>query len=578
MFVNEAKRRSLADANGLSQFRLSEMKTLHIVVGVLLIVLNSGPLWAQQSGLFDELAELYPDRVLPAVLKTYHGDSPRAVPAGVHIMISGLQPGTSVQWRFLLDEEPVRRYQVYRLIDVPVEQNTGLDSRTEIWKGTKNPHVIRRAPFRVYEVLEPIEDKARADDNGVLALRLEVVIPASAQTGSRDYEFTVIAESWQDALNWKLQVHPAVVRPLDQQRLGYTNWFSLNNLAKMHKTEMWSEPFWEMLGRYGDLMARGRQNTILVSWNDFIEMDPDGKVTVHQTRLKRYIQLFLDRGFTRIESGHLAGRHNGDWGSARLDNRFTGSDVNSDRGREELSEILKAIRVVIDKLKLPEEVQFLQHLTDEPTNTNAASYQKLAEQVRQHLPGVQIFEATMSSQLVGAVNHWCPQVQVYQKEREFFESRKRAGDKVWVYTCLVPGGPWLNRTLDQQRLRQVYLGWSLVRYELEGFLHWGLNQYHADPFEQSVVKHPHGSATNFLPAGDTHVIYPRPERPLSGQRFEAHRIGLEDADLLLQLKKRSATQVEAIIQKVFRAYDDYTADVTVYRRARRELLAALGSK
>ena len=73
------------------------MKTLHIVVSVLLIVLNSGPSWAQQSGLFDELDELYPDRVLPAVLKTYHGDSPRAVPAGVHIMFIGLQPGTALR-------------------------------------------------------------------------------------------------------------------------------------------------------------------------------------------------------------------------------------------------------------------------------------------------------------------------------------------------------------------------------------------------------------------------------------------------------------------------------------------------
>ena len=171
------------------------MKTLHIVLGALLIVLNSGSSWARQSGLFDELAELYPDRALAAVLKTYHGDSPRAVPAGVHIMISGLQPGTSVQWRFSLDEEPVRRYQVYRLIDVPVEQNTGLDSRTEIWKGTKNPHVIRRAPFRVCEVPGPIAGGVPVDDSGIMAMRLEVVIPASAQAGLRGYEFTVMTDS-----------------------------------------------------------------------------------------------------------------------------------------------------------------------------------------------------------------------------------------------------------------------------------------------------------------------------------------------------------------------------------------------
>ncbi len=59
-----------------------------------------------------------------------------------------------------------------------------------------------------------------------------------------------------------------------------------------------------------------------------------------------------------------------------------------------------------------------------------------------------------------------------------------------------------------ERLRQVYLGWSLARYDQEGFLHWGLNYYHGDPFKQSAVKHPHGADNNFLPAGDTHVFYP----------------------------------------------------------------------
>jgi len=93
------------------------------------------------------------------------------------------------------------------------------------------------------------------------------------------------------------------------------------------------------------------------------------------------------------------------------------------------------------------------------------------------MPGVKIFEATMSLSLVGAVDHWCPQVQEYQKHRDFFEQRKKAGDAVWVYTCLAPGGPWLNRLLDQERLRQVYLGWALAKYDLAGFLHWGFNHY-----------------------------------------------------------------------------------------------------
>ena len=541
-------------------------------------LLVSSTVFARQAGLVDELAEIYPDRVLVDALKCYQEDTARGVIAGVHVLIDGLKPDTQVQCRLFLDGKAVKEYRVYRFVDVPVEENTGLNSRTEKYDGKDNPHVIRQAPFRIYEALAPVKDKLQSDANGRLALRVEVPIEADAKTGTREYVITVNANGWEEKLDWKLMVHKAVVRQVSEQSPGYTNWFSLGNLAGRHKLEKWSEPFWEMLGKYADLMAKGRQNTFIVPWGEFVKIETDGAVSVKEDRLKRYIKLFLDRGFTRIESGHLARRHNKDWGSARLNSKFTGTDVNSEKGRQELAAVLKELRKVLDKLDLPKDVQFLQHLTDEPTDTNAESYKELAKQVREHLGDVDIFEATMSSKLVGAVDHWCPQVQVYQKNREFFESRKKAGDKVWVYTCLVPGGKWLNRTLDMERLRQVYLGWSLVRYDLEGFLHWGLNYYHGDPFKQSAVKHPHGEDNNFLPAGDTHVFYPGDDGPLSGQRFEAHRIGMEDADLLLQLKERSPEQADAIMKKVFRSYNDYTTDLQEYRQAKRQLLEAVSQK
>jgi hypothetical protein len=68
----------------------------------------------------------------------------------------------------------------------------------------------------------------------------------------------------------------------------------------------------------------------------------------------------------------------------------------------------------------------------------------------------------------------------------------------------------------------------------------GLNQYFVDdPFAQSVVHHPSPAATpeNFLPAGDTHIVYPDPAGPLSSTRFEATRIGVEDFELLGMLKR-----------------------------------------
>ncbi len=552
------------------------MRTLQTIAVVLLAASCSLPVVGQQAALFDELTVLYPDSAPESGVERFAGDTARGVPAGVHALVTGLSPGATVRWSLMLNGASVTDARAFRLIDVPVEQNTGLGSRTELWDGKKNPHVIRRAPFRVFEVLEPIRGAARASDTGVLALRMEVAIARNARAGSRIYELALEAGDWQRTLRWELTVHPVMVPLTGPHSPGYTNWFSPDIIAQRHGLEPWSEPFWQMLGRYADLMARGRQNTFWIRWRDFVSVSKDGSVALDRPRFKKYVRLFLDRGFTRVEGGHLAGRHKGNWGSPRLDLSLTGSDVNSEQGRAELATILTEVRTALAELDLPQQVQYLQHLTDEPTDTNADSYTALAEQVRRHMAGVKIFEATMSLELVGAVDHWCPQVQEYQKHRDFFEARKKAGDAVWVYTCLAPGGPWLNRLLDQERLRPTYLGWAMAKYDLAGFLHWGFNHYRrsVDPFAQSVVPHGQGPP-NFLPAGDSHVVYPGKDGPLSGQRFEAQRVGMEDAELLLLLKARDPARAQAIIARVFRAFNDYEKDVATYRTAKRELLTAL---
>jgi len=555
------------------------VKTAQHIAAILLVTLVTFPAAGQQAALFDELAVIYPDSNTAAGTARFAGDTPRGVPAGVHVLVTGLPPDAALNCRLTLDNAPVNSAQIYRLRDVPVEQNTGLVSRTETWDGQPNPHVIRKAPFQVFEVLEPLAEPARVDQTGVVALRVELPISADDHPGPRDYRITLQAGDWRQSLGWNLRVHKITVPPTSPRSPGYTNWFSTGLIAKRHKLEPWSEPYWQMLESYADIMARGRQNTFWIPWGNFISIDKEGNLTLNRPRFKRYVRLFLDRGFNRVESGHLAHRHQGNWSSPRLDLAFTGSDVTSEQGRADLAKILENVNAALGEIGLPPGTILLQHLVDEPTNINADSYKTLATEVRRHMPGVKIFEATMSLTLVGAVDHWCPQVQEYQRHRDFFETRKQAGDQVWVYTCLAPGGPWLNRLLDQQRLRPVYLGWSLVKYDLAGFLHWGFNHYRpgVDPFTQSVVPHGKG-APNFLPAGDSHVVYPGPNGPLSGQRFEAHRIGMEDAELLRLLIARDPTRAEAVIAQAFRAFDDYEKEVPDYRAAKRELLTTLSTR
>jgi hypothetical protein len=79
----------------------------------------------------------------------------------------------------------------------------------------------------------------------------------------------------------------------------------------------------------------------------------------------------------------------------------------------------------------------------------------------------------------------------------------------------------------------------------------------------------------YLPAGDSHVWYPLPEGPLSSHRFEAHRIGMEDFELLAQVKRHDSARAQAIIARVLLGFDDYRKDATAYRAARQQLLEAV---
>ena len=525
------------------------------------------------AAVFDELEEIYPDSDVASGRPEITLHSARGVPVAVHVLASVAVAGGELAFDVTAGGNPVPHARWYRMIDVPVEENTGLVSRTERFDGKRNAHVIRRAPFRIFEALRPVQSPVRADA-AVVALRLEIPVLTSVQPGLTDYAVSLSQDDQTVSLALTVHAHRPVLPRMGRDTLHYTNWFSTGNIAGRHGLKLWSEEFWSMLGQYAALLARGRQNTFWLRWSDVFEKDPAGVPKLNRARLERYVKTFHDAGLWWIEGAPIARRPGGDWSSTTLQLSIVNIPATGPEGRAALAGMCGQLLEVLEANGWRE--RWLQHLADEPTDANADDYNELAALVKALLPGIPIVEATMSRKLEGSVDVWCPQVQKYQQHREFFEERRAQGDRIWVYTCLVPGGPWLNRLLDQERLRQVYIGWAAAAYDLHGFLHWGLNHYKADPFTHSVVDHPaQPNTNNRLPAGDSHIIYPGPDAPWSSHRFESHRIGLEDYELLKQLQARNPQAAGAIISSVFRAFDDYTISVADYRKAKQLLLETL---
>lgn len=523
-----------------------------------------------RAAFVDELEPLYPDSKIEEVAMAVPIglDAARGTIAGVHILLEDVPPDVALEVEATGPAAwPAAAMRFYRLLDVPVENNSGLSSRTEKWDGKHNPHVIRRAPFRIFEVLQPWENKARVADS-VVALAAQIDgIPADAQPGDHEVKIGIRAGTQHLSLPLVLRVHAATVPPIGKNTLCYTNWYAEDNMLRGSGAARGSDEFWEILDRYAAMMAKGRQNTFRLPLS--LEPDAEGRIVLNREKMKRQIAVFERHGFYYVEGGDLTRERGG-----KLVTHSGGHPVQSPEGSAELVETLARLREFIAREKLQD--RWLQHIKDEPGAHLTKDYTFVASLIHEHLPGVQVLDATVTRDLVGAINIWCPTVDEYQHQRDFFEQRRKQGDQCWVYTCLTPAGPWVNRLLDMERLRPVYIGWGAARFGTTGFLHWGLNRFAADPFMQSVVDHPAAPrSNNQLPAGDTHILYPGPGQPWSSTRFEAQRIGLEDRELLRQLQDQDAARCRRLIASVFRGYDDYETEVRAYRFAKRRLLEAL---
>jgi hypothetical protein len=530
----------------------------------------------------DNLENIFTDSVpAPRPVREGQVDVGRGGIAAVHVLVTDLTPGATVHLGLVADSASLGKAQWFQLMDVPVEENTGMSGFTEStsWAdGTKagaNPYVIRKAPFRTFDVMKPVSSRVQAGA-ATQVFRLHLPIPTDVRPGK--YAFRVSIKSGAETLECRLKINifKAVIPPLNADSLVYTNWFQFDMIAKRHGLRQWSPEYWDMLRKYIRLMVHGRQNTAWIPMETIFDIRKGRAPVFLRERMERLIRLYQEEGIQHFEGGHLALADPAapQWKAERLS---LGMDrktyATSPEGYQFLLNICPPVYEVVQRLGLLD--HWFQHLSDEPNALLATDYRLLAGWVRKLMPGVKIVDALMDASFTGAVDIWCPTIKTYQTNRRVMENQRKAGDRLWVYTCCVPGGPWLNRLLDQELLRPVLLGWGLVRFDLHGFLHWGLNVYHERhaglPFEQSVIK----EGNLCFPAGDTHVVYPGPRGPWSSLRFEAHREGFEDAELLRQLKARSPRQADRLIRSVLRDFKSYTRDLPTLRAARHRLLSAL---
>ena len=133
-----------------------------------------------RAALADPLAWLYADSKVEGVERLDEIDVPSNGVIDVNILLNGLKPGVPLAF-----STSVEKGEWYRMRAVPVKRNTGVRGFLEKNPGN-NPHVARRAPFEVFDVLEPLSSTAIQSPAETEALRFRL---DRAPTGAK--EFTI---------------------------------------------------------------------------------------------------------------------------------------------------------------------------------------------------------------------------------------------------------------------------------------------------------------------------------------------------------------------------------------------------
>lgn len=380
--------------------------------------------------------------------------------------------------------------------------------------------------------------------------------------------------------NFSIKVYPINV---DKSSLFVTNWWSgLSPIMNNGKNiDLFSDVYWNLINETAKMMANYRQNVIQVPLHTMIHTSfSDGHYKFDYSDFDKFVDIFIKAGVNSlIEGSSLGGREAG-WESdlviytpipegdtiVNKSLRFADS-----RAKFFLSEFLPSLTDHLKKRNLFS--KYIQHIADEPIAYNAKTYNLIAQEVRKLSPEMRVIEASHGHDVASSsMDIWCPILNGFNEDYDFFKKEKEKGKEIWFYVCAWPQGDYANRYIEQPLLKTRLLHWINFKYNATGFLHWGFNAWTENPFEEaSRLLLP----DVFCPAGDSWIVYPKNGGYLSSLRLEASRDGIADYELLRMLQVKNPNLAQSIVNRIIISMRTYDTNISNFRNIRRELLESL---
>jgi Glycoside hydrolase 123, catalytic domain/Glycoside hydrolase 123 N-terminal domain len=422
--------------------------------------------------------------------------------------------------------------------------------------------------------------------NRTHSIWVEIHVPPDTPPG--DYPGAVNISDGQQALAdlpFRLKVVGATVP--EKQTLNVTNWFTLDDqrTQQFFGVPAFSDGWWNLVGNVARVFAAHRQNVVITPLMELIQPKAaGGRGSYDFSNFDRWVEIFQSAGALRyIEGSHLLTRpyYTAPLG-VEVFGREGGKVVTKTLPPDspEVSRFLAGFLTALDKHLESKgwKAIYLQHVLDEAHGDEIPFYGKIATLVRRYLPGVETIDAIDAQQIPEIVRNdcdiWVPQLGRFDNAMDLLEQRIQSGHPVWYYTCLYPQGKYINRLMDFPLVKTRLLPWLDFRYNFTGFLHWGGNYWTPKPMldTQPVID----NNTELLPSGDAFIYYPNRQQMTldSSIRMETFLAGIEDYELLQQLKASNSAEASRLASGAISSFTDYVREAAAFRKIESDLLAA----
>jgi hypothetical protein len=393
----------------------------------------------------------------------------------------------------------------------------------------KDENYLRTRPGLFPDILTPlgVDNKFVASSELLNSIWIDVDIPSDTDLSG---EQTLTVDIIRNKDNAKVASHTYTVdilpAALPEEKVLYTQFFYHACISGYYGLEEYSARHWEIMENYLSLARREGMNTLFtpIALVRLSKLGPC-KYRADLSRFKRFLALGNRLGYKKIEISHLFTAGNCAYATSNLC-YYEGGEKKKMGGMSATDpEVTAALRTLLSSIirymkKYDDDSRLIFHVADEPAADKIENFRAARATIADLIDPYEGVDAIYGTSDAIAAYYKEGLIRNPSPETPHVEHFCSLGVKnLWTYYCCGPTEKYSNRFIAQKSAVTRSIGMQMYKFNVHGFLHWGINYYGGGDCGGFTLPYVDQSAQNWVSAGDSFTLYPA----MNGTAYESIR-------------------------------------------------------